>query len=133
MKALIVDDSMTMRMMLTHLLKTRGFDVIEANNGAEAIQKLAAGPVPDLVTLDWNMPVMNGGATLDIIRQNHAYDGMKVLMISSETDAEKVAAALKCGTDEYLMKPFTPEAMFEKLDMLGWVREDAAMWQRSEL
>ena len=119
MKALVVDDSTTMRMMLAHLLKMQGFEVQEATDGADAMQKLVAGPVPDLVTLDWNMPVMGGGATLDAIRQNHALDGMKILVISSETEQDLVAEALRNGTDEYLMKPFTADAVFQKLELLG--------------
>jgi two-component system chemotaxis response regulator CheY len=118
-RALVVDDSMTMRMMLAHLLKARGFQVEEATDGAHAMQLMVRGPVPDLVTLDWNMPVMGGGATLDAIRQNRAFDGVKILVISSETEQQRVADALSCGTDEYLMKPFSPEAFFEKVEMLG--------------
>jgi len=110
---------MTMRMMLAHLLKARGFMVEDAADGAQAMQMLVRGPVPDLVTLDWNMPVMGGGATLDAIRQNKAFDGIKILVISSETEQQRVADALSCGTDEYLMKPFSPEAFFEKVEMLG--------------
>ena len=130
MRALVVDDSMTMRMMLRHLLKSQGFQVQEAADGAQAMQILVQGPVPDLVTLDWNMPVMGGGATLDAIRQNKAFDGIKVLVISSETDQERVADALSCGTDDYLMKPFSPEAIYEKIELLGLNSETVS--QRSE-
>lgn len=118
MKALVVDDSMTMRLMLRHLLQEQGYQVTEACNGAEAMQVLAADPAPDLITLDWNMPVMGGGATLDAIRLNMDYADAKILVISSETDQEKVADALACGTDEYLMKPFSPSALHEKLEIL---------------
>ncbi len=119
MKALVVDDSVTMRVMLTHLLTQRGFEVRQAADGAEAMRSLTEREVPDLVTLDWNMPVMNGGATLEAIRQNHAYDRVKVLVVSSETERALVADALRYGTDEYLMKPFSLEAFYEKIELLG--------------
>lgn len=120
MNALIVDDSLTMRVMLTHLLTQRGFKVRTAEDGAAAMRALKeGGELPDLVTLDWNMPIMNGGATLEAIRQSHAYDKVKILIVSSETERSNVADALRYGTDEYLMKPFSLEAFYEKLELLG--------------
>jgi two-component system chemotaxis response regulator CheY len=119
-KTLIVDDSVTMRIMLSHFLTQLGFEVAEAANGAEALRCLQSQPLPELMTLDWNMPVMNGGATLDAIRQNHAFDPIKILIISSETEKSTVEDALKYGTDDYLMKPFSPEALAQKIEILGF-------------
>lgn len=120
MNALIVDDSLTMRVMLSHLLTQKGFKVRTASDGSEAMRALKEeAELPDLLTLDWNMPVMDGGATLEAIRQQHAYDKIKILVVSSETERNKVADALRYGTDEYLMKPFSLESFYERLELLG--------------
>jgi len=125
MKALVVDDSITMRVMLRHVLTQNGFSVTEAANGSDAMKALVSGELPDLITLDWNMPVMNGGATLEAIRQNHAYDHIKVLVVSSETERSMVADALRYGTDDYLMKPFSLDAFYEKIELLGFCLHNA--------
>jgi two-component system chemotaxis response regulator CheY len=118
MRALIIDDSSTMRMMLAHLLQGHGYQTQEASDGSDALQKLQAGPAPDLITLDWNMPVMNGQEALSAIRQDPAFKNTRILVISSETEQDRVNEALQGGSDEYLMKPFSPEAFQFKIEML---------------
>jgi two-component system chemotaxis response regulator CheY len=125
MRALIIDDSSTMRMMLAHLLSGHGYQTQEATDGADAMQKLLDSPAPDLVTLDWNMPVMNGEDTLKAIRLNPDYKNTRILVISSETEQERVSQALASGSDEYLMKPFSPEAFQFKIEMLSQVGQAA--------
>jgi two-component system chemotaxis response regulator CheY len=125
MRALIIDDSSTMRMMLAHLLAGHGYQTQEASDGADAMQKLLDSPAPDLVTLDWNMPVMNGEETLKAIRQNPDYKNSRILIISSETEQDRVSQALAGGSDEYLMKPFSPEAFQFKIEMLSQVGQAA--------
>jgi two-component system chemotaxis response regulator CheY len=110
----------TVAALLRHVLTQSGFSVCEASHGAEAMKMLTSEELPDLITLDWNMPVMNGGATLEAIRQNHAYDKIKVLVVSSETERSMVADALRYGTDDYLMKPFSLESFYEKIELLGF-------------
>ena len=127
MKALIVDDSITMRVMLRHVLVQNGFSVTEAVHGSDAMKLLVTEALPDLITLDWNMPVMNGGATLEAIRQNHVYDRIKILVVSSETERSMVADALRYGTDDYLMKPFSLEAFYEKIELLGFSLHGAGL------
>jgi two-component system chemotaxis response regulator CheY len=119
MRALIIDDSSTMRMMLAHLLKGQGYQILEACDGQDALAKLQDCPAPELITLDWNMPVMNGLDTLKAIRSNPDYQGSRILVISSETEQERVAEALRGGSDEYLMKPFSPDAFQFKIEMLA--------------
>jgi two-component system chemotaxis response regulator CheY len=119
MRALIIDDSSTMRMMLAHLLKEQGYQILEACDGRDALKKLEGSPAPELITLDWNMPVMNGQETLAAIRSNPDYDRSRILIISSETEQERVAEALRGGSDEYLMKPFSPDAFQFKIEMLA--------------
>ncbi len=115
MKLLLVDDSSTMRRIQKTQLAGMGVtDVDEAGNGEEALSRLAAGRY-DVVLLDWNMPVMDGITLLRNIRQNNALAAMKVIMCTSESEKSKVIEALKAGANNYIVKPFTPEALKEKL------------------
>jgi two-component system chemotaxis response regulator CheY len=115
MKLLLVDDSATMRRIQRTQLGSMGItDVEDAGNGEEALSKLAGSPF-DVVLLDWNMPVMDGLACLKSIRTNAAYKNIKVIMCTSESEKAKVMEALKAGANNYIVKPFTPEALKEKL------------------
>jgi two-component system chemotaxis response regulator CheY len=119
MRALVVDDSRAMRLILGRVLRERGYDVAEAGDGREALQVLGSGPLPDVILVDWNMPVMNGLELVQTVRADGAYAGVRVVMVTTESEATHVMQALEAGADEYLFKPFTPEAVAEKLGMLG--------------
>jgi two-component system, chemotaxis family, chemotaxis protein CheY len=115
MKLLLVDDSATMRRIQRTQLGSMGItDVDEAGNGEEALGKLAAATY-DVVLLDWNMPVMDGLTCLKSVRSNGALKSVKVIMCTSESEKAKVMEALKAGANNYIVKPFTPEALKEKL------------------
>jgi len=118
-RALIVDDSSTMRSVLRMTLRRAGFETLEAGNGAEAVERLAVAGAVDLALVDWNMPRMNGFEFLCAVRANHEYDPMKIVMVTTETELAQVQNALRCGANEYLMKPFTPDSVIEKLQILG--------------
>jgi two-component system chemotaxis response regulator CheY len=118
-RVLVVDDSRAIRSMLRRLLGGLGFAVTEAGNGAEAIEALeAATPLFDLVLVDWNMPVMDGLAFLKAMRRERRFANIVVLMVSSESDPEKVARALMKGADDYVIKPLTADVLTAKLEML---------------
>lgn len=119
MKALVVDDSAGMRAFLRMVLKGAGMEVAEAKNGLEALSALNSGPRADLALLDWNMPEMDGYELLLKIRSNAAFDSMRIVMVTTETEASQVTKALKHGADEYVMKPFTREVILDKLQILG--------------
>lgn len=120
MKVIVVDDSRAIRSVIARMMREMGFGVVEAGNGQDAITSLEAMPEkPDLVLLDWNMPVMDGFACLQAIRSQPANSGIKVMMITTETEVERMQQALSAGANEYMMKPFTPDALREKLDLLG--------------
>jgi two-component system chemotaxis response regulator CheY len=122
-RALIVDDSKAMRMILRRSLTACGFDdFVEAGNGREGIDALASGPTPDTAFVDWNMPVMNGIEFVRAVRANPAYASMAILMVTSETAFETIQAAIEAGADEYVMKPFTPEVLDEKLALVRATR-----------
>ena len=115
MKLLLVDDSVTMRRIQKTQLGSMGItDVDEASNGEEALTRLAVSSY-DVVLLDWNMPVMDGLTCLKAIRANAAYKSVKIIMCTSESEKEKVMVTLKAGANNYIVKPFTPEALKEKL------------------
>lgn len=119
MKAIIVDDSKAMRLILKRIVTELGFTAIEAGNGKEALDILVtAGPV-ELALVDWNMPVMNGYDFVCNVRKLAERKQMRIMMITTETDADHVTKALAAGASEYLMKPFTKEAIADKLTILG--------------
>lgn len=120
MQALVVDDSKSTRAILKRLLVDYGIrEVVEAGNGQEALEILEDLEKPGLVLLDLNMPVMSGMEFVRCVRANRAYDGMFIIAVSTEGNLSRIVTALNEGVDEYLMKPFTPEAMSEKLQLLG--------------
>jgi two-component system chemotaxis response regulator CheY len=118
MKALVVDDSRSMRAIVGKQLRELGFTVEEAGSGQEALAALHAGPV-DLVLLDWNMPEMDGCEVLSLIRSEPRYKNVRVMMVTTESEMSQVAVALEAGANEYLMKPFDRNSLLEKLVLLG--------------
>ena len=126
MKALVVDDSRTVRMMLKRFLLAEGFDTIhEAGDGREALNKLAeVGPV-QLALVDWNMPVLDGIDFINELRRDKKFDAVRVMMVTTESGAPEIARALDAGANEYIMKPFSPEGLRAKLDMMGFERKSA--------
>lgn len=120
MQALVVDDSRTMRMILSMALKNLGFEVTEASNGQEALERMRQQGKPDVALVDWNMPIMNGHDFVRAVRSEEAYQQLPLLMVTTETEMEQVATALQAGANEYVMKPFTTEVLRDKLQLLGF-------------
>lgn len=117
---LVVDDSSTTRKAIIRILAPFSFSIIEAENGAEALE-LCYERTPDLIILDWNMPIMNGIQFLQALRQLENGDLPKVLLCTTENDAAHVEEALNLGADEYIMKPFDEEIIKGKLEMVGMI------------
>ena len=119
-KALVVDDSRTIRIIIRRILIELGYEVCEAANGIEALKVLATEKTAvKLVLADWNMPEMNGLELVKSLRQNREFDSLKVLMVTTETEMGQMASALGAGADEYVMKPFTKDILMEKLELIG--------------
>jgi two-component system chemotaxis response regulator CheY len=119
-KALVVDDSRAVRMILARTLKGLGFETSEAGDGRQAMNLIERDRTEwDLVLADWNMPVMNGLELLRQVRQDPELDSIVVVMVTTETDLDQMATALEAGANEYVMKPFTPEILLGKLQLAG--------------
>jgi two-component system, chemotaxis family, chemotaxis protein CheY len=117
--ALVVDDSTTIRLILRKYLGKIGFQVVEAGDGREGLVRLQEMPRADLVLVDWNMPQMSGVDFVRAVRAMRIYDGVPLVMVTTNTELEHVAAALEAGANEYIMKPFTQDVVREKLELLG--------------
>jgi two-component system chemotaxis response regulator CheY len=120
MRALIVDDSRFVRGYLRGLLEEKGIECEEAADGQAGLDLLHSEHTFDLALVDWNMPVLNG---LDMLKEmrGEGFNGVKVMMVTTEAENDFIVRALDAGADEYLMKPFDNEALNEKLAMLGLV------------
>ncbi len=117
MKVLIVDDSKPILMMVSEILKELGHEPLTAENGEIAFQMLTSGEQIDLVLLDWNMPVMTG---IEFLEKNKAEGAFStpVFMMTTEKSPEKIQKALENGASDYIMKPFTPDILQNKIEML---------------
>src|SRR3984893_18749779 len=116
--ALVVEDSTTIRMILRQFLGKLGFDVVEAGNGREGLDRLREMTQTDVVLVDWNMPEMNGIDFVRAVRADRGYDVFPLVMVTTNAELENVAEALNAGANEYVMKPFTLEMIREKLELL---------------
>jgi two-component system chemotaxis response regulator CheB len=118
-RALVVDDSKPSRSIVARVLRDLRFECAEAANGAEAIELLASGGRPDLVTINWHMPVMDGIELIKRLRASRAHRDLRLLMISTESDRGRIEQAIAAGADDFVSKPFTAEALVRKLVGLG--------------
>ncbi len=119
MQALVIDDSRAMRLILRRMLTELGMDVHEASDGLDGLAKLTDGLLPSLILVDWHMPQMEGIDFLAAVRKPPFDFSGRVVMVTTETEAAQIARALDLGADEYVMKPFTKEALTGKLALLG--------------
>jgi two-component system chemotaxis response regulator CheY len=119
MRALVIDDSSTMRTILRLALRKNGFEVVEAKNGVDALAVLASSDPVDVMMVDWNMPEMDGLQFVSHVRGDPRYSRTKIMMVTTESGLPEMGRALEAGADEYLMKPFTPEVVSEKLHLMG--------------
>lgn len=118
MRALVVDDSSTMRRIIVNALKKLGYeDTMEAGDGREALKCLETSRA-DLIVTDWNMPEMNGPQFVEALRALPAHAKVPVLMVTTQAAQEDVIIALRAGVNDYLIKPFTPDALKERLQSL---------------
>lgn len=115
---LVVDDSPTMRRIVVNSLHSFGYEnVVEAENGKDALLKLQGEPVEFVIT-DWNMPEMNGLDLTKAIRSNPNYSTLPILMVTTRGLKQDIIEALQAKVNNYVVKPFTPQVLKEKIDSI---------------
>ena len=114
---LVVDDSETVRQVLQLTLANAGFDVVEAEDGLEALDKLAHNSVDMLIT-DLNMPNMDGLDLIKRVRQNGAYRFTPIVMLTTESSEEKKLAGREAGASGWIVKPFKPEQLLKVVKLV---------------
>ena len=118
MKILVVDDSPTMRRIVINSLKRIGYkEVCEGENGLEGLEQLQAGGV-DFIITDWNMPEMNGLEFVKKVRESADWSGLPILMVTTRSVQGDVIEAMKAGVNSYIVKPFTPPVLKEKIESI---------------
>ncbi|MCB1194555.1 response regulator [bacterium] len=114
MKFIVIDDSSTMRRIICNTLERLGYDdVIEAENGLEALGKLRD---IDVIFTDWNMPEMDGLTFVKSVRASQSFSTIPIIMITTESGKPDIIEALEAGVNNYIVKPFTPEILREKIE-----------------
>lgn len=111
---LIIDDEISIRKLLEFYLK-KYFTVITKTNGDEAKKWIEAGNKPDIVVADINMPVMDGYALMEYLRDNKEYDKTPVMILSANESSNDRIRCFKAGADDYLVKPFNPEELYYRV------------------
>ena len=112
-----VDESSTMRRIIKNTLQKLGFvNILEAENGADALNIMArSARKVDMIITDWNMPEMDGLTYVKAVRAKKEYDHTPILMVTTEAAKEDILIALKSGVNNYVVKPFTPDTLQEKV------------------
>lgn len=112
-KILTVDDSSTMRRIIKNTLNRIGYtDVVEAEHGVDALAKMAG---VEFVLTDWNMPEMDGLTFVKALRSNPQFGELPIIMVTTEAAKKEILEAIKAGVTDYIVKPFTPETLKEKI------------------
>lgn len=125
MRAMIIDDSRAMRSILRRIVAGLEFETLEAGDGQQALDLFESGQVPDLCLVDWNMPVMDGYTFITRVRANKEWRHVTLMMVTTESEQGQIVKALAAGAHEYVIKPFTPDAIVEKLELLGLLPVEA--------
>jgi two-component system chemotaxis response regulator CheY len=122
MLALIVDDSRTMRMVLSRIVGPVGFNAVGADCGRAGLKRLRAmQALPDVMMVNGNMPDIDGLEFVSAVRSRPDWCDIPIIMVSAESEPAHIARALAAGVHEYVIKPFTPDAIGSKLRLLGLV------------
>ena len=118
-KFLVVDDSVTMRRIVVNTLKTLGYNhYVEAEDGKDALEKLNTDLNINFVITDWNMPVMSGLELTKAIRGDDRTKGLPILMVTTRGVKEDIVQALQARVSNYVVKPFTPQILKDKIDLV---------------
>jgi two-component system chemotaxis response regulator CheY len=118
-KFLVVDDSVTMRRIVVNTLKTIGYnEYVEAEDGKDALEKLSTDSGINFIITDWNMPVMSGLELTKAIRSDDKTKALPILMVTTRGVKEDIVQALQARVSNYVVKPFTPQILKDKIDLI---------------
>jgi len=124
LKLLVVDDSSTMRRIIKNTLARLGYkDVLEGADGVEGWEQLDSNPDIEMLITDWNMPEMNGLELVKKVRADERFKDLPIIMVTTEGGKAEVITALKAGVNNYIVKPFTPQVLKEKLGAVMGIAE----------
>jgi len=124
LKILVVDDSSTMRRIIKNTLARLGYkDILEGADGVEGWDAIDANPEVEMLITDWNMPEMNGLELVKKVRADERFVDLPIIMVTTEGGKAEVITALKAGVNNYIVKPFTPQVLKEKLGAVMGVSE----------
>jgi len=119
MKILIVDDEAPMRMLLTDILEPLDCEIVEADNCLEGLKLLQTSQDFDLALVDWRTPHMTGLELVREVKKDPSLQSLRLIMVTGLNDMSSVEEAIGAGVDDFLMKPFTQDMVFDKLRLVG--------------
>lgn len=125
MRALVIDDSRAMRSIIGRILTGLGYQFVEAENGRRGLERYEADGPFDMAFVDWNMPEMNGLEFIRAVRADRKDRRLPIVMVTTEAETDRMMLALAAGASEYVMKPFTPDVILGKLELLGLLPQEA--------
>ena len=120
-KIMVIDDSVTIRQAVGYTLKNAGYDVVEAQNGLDALKQMEAQPI-GLFICDVNMPGMDGIAFLKKMKENDSYKHAPIIMLTTESSKDKIAEGKDAGAKAWMVKPFVPQQLLDAVKKLMVVR-----------
>ena len=124
MKLLVVDDSSTMRRIIKNTLARLGYkDILEGEDGVQGWAQMDSNPDIEMLITDWNMPEMNGLELVKKVRADERFKELPIIMVTTEGGKAEVITALKAGVNNYIVKPFTPQVLKEKLGAVMGIAE----------
>jgi len=124
LKLLVVDDSSTMRRIIKNTLARLGYkDILEGEDGVQGWAQMDSNPDIEMLITDWNMPEMNGLELVKKVRADERFKDTPIIMVTTEGGKAEVITALKAGVNNYIVKPFTPQVLKEKLGAVMGVAE----------
>jgi two-component system chemotaxis response regulator CheY len=124
LKLLVVDDSSTMRRIIKNTLARLGYkDILEGGDGVEGWNLMDSNPDIEMLITDWNMPEMNGLELVKKVRADERFTDIPIIMVTTEGGKAEVITALKAGVNNYIVKPFTPQVLKEKLAAVMGIAE----------
>lgn len=119
MRALILDDDPSIVRLISKVLARLGYEVSYGSNGIDGLNQLQNCGAPDVIFVDWKMPSMNGLEFVKAVRSESTYEGVPMIMVTTELEMPQLALCFEAGVNEYIMKPFDPIMIQEKLQMVG--------------